>query len=287
VAGNWHYGGSTTWAPIRNVVDQKINQVHPQFRLVYSSSRLPNAPEGSGTGINRLLQGQLSFAQSSRSLTEKEYQTANQQNFTLRQIPVAIDGIAIAVHPDLPISSLTLHQIKDIYTGKITNWQQLGGPDLPILAYSRPENSGTTSFFQETILANQAFGKNVIEIDATTPALRAVYRNRGGIYYASSSEVVGQCGVKPLPLSYQVGSTAIAPYQGDYIPPARCRRGEKNTLNYTDLQNATYPLTRRLFVVIKKDGSPDERAGEDYAQLLLTTQGQNLIKEAGFIPLLP
>jgi ABC-type phosphate transport system substrate-binding protein len=287
VAGNWRYGGSTTWAPIRHVVDEKISQVHPQFKLIYTPSSYPHIPEGSVTGIGMLLQGQISFAQSSRPLIEQEYQTAHQQNFTLRQIPVAIDGIAIAVHPDLPIPSLTLPQIKDIYTGKISNWQQLGGPDLKILPYYRPKNSGTTSFFQETILANQGFGKNVIAIEATTPALRAVQRNLGGIYYASSSEVVGQCGVKPLAISYQSGSTAIAPYQGDYIPPARCRRGRKNTVNYTDLQNASYPLTRRLFVVIKKDGSPDQQAGEDYAQLLLTTQGQNLIKEAGFIPLRP
>lgn len=75
-----------------------------------------------------LLQDQLSFAESSRSLTIEEYQNAVERGFKLKQIPVAIDGLAIAVNPDLSLKGITLNQLKEIYTGKITNWRQLGGP---------------------------------------------------------------------------------------------------------------------------------------------------------------
>ena len=129
--GLFSYGGSTTWAPIRQRVDSAIQTVAPQFRLRYTDPAT-GAP-GSGTGIKMLLNNQLAFSQSSRPLKQEEYNQAQQRGFTLKEIPVAIDGIAVAVNPDLQIPGLTITQLKDIYTGKITNWNQVGGADLPII----------------------------------------------------------------------------------------------------------------------------------------------------------
>lgn len=97
--GLFNYGGSTTWAPIRKVADPQIQTVFPNFQLRYTQH--PTQPPGSGTGISMLLDGELAFSQSSRPLKDKEYQQAQQRGFQLEQIPVAIDGIAIAVNHDL------------------------------------------------------------------------------------------------------------------------------------------------------------------------------------------
>lgn len=279
-SGLFSYGGSTTWAPIRSEVDEGIQIVWPEFRLRYTNPTT-GAP-GSGTGIRMLLNNQLAFAQSSRSINDREYQQAQARGFTLKEIPVAIDAIAIAVHPTLDVAGITVAQLKEIYTGKITNWNQLGGPNLTITLYSRRiEEGGTIEFFAENVLENEAFGANVEFVPTTTQALREVANNPGGIYYASAPEVVPQCTVKPLPLG-QTLNNLIPPYQAPFVPLSRCPQ-ERNQINATAFQSDEYPITRRLFVVVKQNDQIDQQAGEAYADLLLTDQGQELIRQAGFV----
>lgn len=280
--GLFNYGGSTTWAPIRKEVDFIIQQVWPKFRLVYTD---PTAgTPGTGSGIRMLIENQLAFSQASRSLKDEEIQRAQQRGLTLKEVPVAIDGIAIAVHPDLPVSGLTITQLKDIYTGKISNWRQVGGPNLAIIPYSRrKEDGGTVEFFIDQVLEKADFGSNIQYVYSTTPALRKVSQNLGGIYYASAPEVVPQCGIKTLPLG-KSENKLVAPYQEPSIPSSQCPQ-KRNQLNELAFQKGEYPITRRLFVIIKQNGQLDEQAGEAYADLLLTDQGQELIEKAGFVPL--
>lgn len=280
--GLFNYGGSTTWAPIRKEVDFIIQQVWPQFRLVYTD---PTAgTPGTGSGIRMLIENQLAFSQASRSLKDEEIQRAQQRGLTLKEVPVAIDGIAIAVHPDLPVSGLTITQLKDIYTGKIRNWRQVGGANLAIIPYSRrKEDGGTVEFFIDQVLEKADFGDNIQYVYSTTPALRKVSQNLGGIYYASAPEVVPQCRIKTLPLA-KSENKLVAPYQEPLIPSSQCPR-KRNQLNELAFQKGEYPITRRLFVIIKQNGQLDEQAGEAYADLLLTDQGQELIEKAGFVPL--
>jgi phosphate transport system substrate-binding protein len=279
-SGLFNYGGSTTWAPIRGEVDPVIQSVYPKFQLRYTDP-VSGAP-GSGTGIEMLLNDQLAFSQSSRSLKTEEYEAAQQRGFTLRQIPVAIDGIAVAVNPTLNIRGLTVNQIKDIYRGRITNWSQVGGPNLAITPYSRPQEAGgTVEFFVGNILADEEFGNNVELVGSTTSALRALANNPGGIYYASAPEVVPQCTIKPISVGRQPDQL-VAPYQDAYIPPEQCPN-QRNTLEKAAFQSGDYPITRRLFVIVKENGQQDEQAGLAYARLLLSDQGQELVDQSGFV----
>ncbi|MDY6936144.1 MAG: PstS family phosphate ABC transporter substrate-binding protein [Cyanobacteriota bacterium] len=278
--GLFNYGGSTTWAPLRGEVDPILQAVWPKFQLRYTDP--VSGTPGSGSGIRMLLDDQLAFSQSSRSLKDEEYERAEQRGFLLRQIPVAIDGIAIAVHPELDVTGVTIAQLKDIYTGKIANWSEVGGPDLPITAYSRrPEDGGTVEFFIDNVLEEEELGTNVEFAFNTTDALRRVGENLGGIYYASAPEVVPQCSIKPLAVG-RSPDRLVAPYQEPFVPPQDCP-DRRNQLNAAAFQSGDYPITRRLFVIVKQNGQIDERAGEAYAQLLLTSQGQELITEAGFV----
>ncbi|ALF56266.1 phosphate ABC transporter substrate-binding protein [Nostoc piscinale CENA21] len=280
--GLFSYGGSTTWAPIRQQVDSAVAIVWPKFQLRYTEP-IEAAP-GSGTGIKMLLGNQLAFSQSSRALKPEENEQAKKLGFTLKAVPVAIDGIAIAVHPNLNLPGLTLTQLKDIYTGKVNNWEQLGGPKLPITPYSRrPEDSGTIEFFDENVLGGEKFGSNVQFIDTTTNALKEVAKNPGAIYYASAPEVIGQCSIKALPLGKQPDKL-VEPYKKPYISLDKCPQ-QRNQLNTEAFQTGEYPITRRLFVIVKQNGQSDQQAGEAYANLLLTDQGQELIAKAGFVRL--
>lgn len=282
-SGLFNYGGSTTWAPIRKEVDSAIQTVYPNFQLRYTS---PTAgTPGSSSGIRMLLQDQLAFSQSSRSLKDEEYQQAEQRGFSLKQIPVAIDGIAIAVHPNLEVPGLTIGQLQEIYTGNITNWNQVGGANSPIIPYSRsPEDGGTVEFFIDNVLEGKEFSQNVEFIPTTTQALRLVSQNPGSIYYGSAPEVVPQCSVKTLPIGRQAPQW-VKPYQEPLMSPQECLDGQRNQLNAPAFQSGDYPITRRLFVIVKQNEQIDRQAGETYAQFLLTDQGQELINQAGFVRL--
>ena len=279
--GVFNYGGSTTWAPLRQKEASALHSIWPDFQLRYTA---PGAePPGSGTGISMLLVGQLAFSQSSRPIKPEEYEEAKQRGFILEQIPVAIDGIAIAVNPVLDIPGLTLNQLKAIYTSKITNWSELKGPDTPIIPFSRsPEAGGTPEFFVGNVLGNEALGSTVKLVDDTTQGLREVAANPGGIYYASSPEVVPQCSTKPIPIAQNSDEPFVPPYQVPLISSDDCPN-QRNQLNIAVFRNGEYPLTRRLFVIVKKDGSLDQLAGEAYARLILTDRGQQLVREAGFV----
>ncbi|NJL60512.1 MAG: PstS family phosphate ABC transporter substrate-binding protein [Methylacidiphilales bacterium] len=279
-SGLFRYGGSTTWAPIRREVDSAIKTVLPKYQISYTDP-ISGTP-GSGSGIRMLLDNQLAFAQSSRSLEPQEHQIAQQKGFTLKEIPIAIDGIAIAVHPNLNISSLTIEQLKQIYTGKITNWQQVGGPKLPIKPYSRRlEDGGSVEFFSKNILEQEKFGSNVQFIFNTTAALRQIAQNEGSIYYASAPEVISQCTVKTLPIGRKA-SEVFAPHQEPSETKSQCPQ-QLNQINQEAFQSGKYPITRRLFVIVKQNGQIDQQAGEAYARLLLTDQGQALISQSGFV----
>ena len=277
--GQFEYGGSTTWAPVRGAIDPLIQQTFPSFDLIYKDPLAQAA--GSGSGIQMLIDGGLDFAQSSRPLAANEKQQAQQAGLSLQEVPVALEAVAIATNPTLSIPGLTLDQLKDIYTGSITNWNQVGGPNLAVIPASRSDSGGTVQFFQEVVLDGQAFTTTIRRLPNTTEALRFVSNTPGAIYFASAPEVVGQCTVAPIP----IGTSAqqlIPPYREPYVSPEECPT-RRNQININALANRTYPLTRPLYVVFS-DAGKSSQAGTAYAALLQTEEGQNLLNQVGFVP---
>lgn len=281
--GKFRYGGSTSFAPLRSqVVTRAIAQAHPQFKLLYTESK--SNIQGSTIGIQMLLTRQLSFAQSSRPIKDAELKQAQQLGLSIAQIPIAIDGIAFYVNPQVDIPGLSISQIRDIFTGKITNWKQVGGPDLPITPFSlNPQLSGTADFLKEKVLQAEEFGLNVQNVDTTTNSIRLVAKTRGGIGYATASEVIGQktidplslATVNPLPLSITGNQNFVAPFN----------QGEQTAVNITAFANGSYPLTRNLFIIIRQNGGIDEQAGIAYTNLLFSEEGKQLLQKAGFVPM--
>ena len=277
-SGQFNYGGGTSWAPLRSSLDASIQSDLPQFQLRYVS---PNSgPASSGSGVKMLIDRQLDFAQISRPLTNQEKQQAQQSGVSLKEIAVALDGVAVAVNPSLNVSGLTLNQLQEIYTGKATNWQQVGGPNLSIVPISRSiGSSGTVDLFVDSVLAGQPFSSTVQFIGTTTQALQKLGSEPGGVYFASAPEVVPQCTVKPLAIGQTVGQF-VPPYQEPIVPKDQCP-ARRTQLNAQTLRNGTYPLTRNLYVVVREDAS--SKAGEAYANLLLSSVGQDRLEKAGFI----
>ncbi len=280
--GVFNYGGSTAWSPLRLIVDAAIQAERPEFQLRYLDSK--SVTTDSSKGIQMLLNDQLAFAQSSRPLGQNEYDQAKQRGFKLKQIPVAINAISIAIDPDLTIPGLTLDQLRSIYSGQIVNWEQVGGPNLEIIPYSRPVSTGgTVAFFMESVLQGQEFGPRVEFIPTTTEGLRKLTNRPGGIYYASAPAIVPQCKIKPVPIGHNSGELVL-PYLPPVVTSDQCPK-QGNHLNLNAFKSGQYPITHFLYVVIKQNGRIEEHAGEAYANFLLTAEGQALITKTGAVPL--
>lgn len=279
-SGKFSYSGTPAWEPIRTDVQPLMQAAWTPFQLNYTQPT--NGRPNSRTVISMLLNNELTFAQSSRKITKEEYEQAIQRGFTLKEIPVAIDGIAVAVHPTLKIPGLTIAQLRDIYLGKVMNWKEVGGPDLLITVYSGRKGDGSTiNFFVESVLGGENFGANIQFISSTREALRQLASNTGGIYYASAPEIVKRCDVKALSIGTQANALAT-PYKEPFVP-LDCTQKQRNQINPEVFTTGKYPLGRPLTVIVKQNGKDEQRAGEAYSQLLLTNQGQELITKTGFI----
>lgn len=281
-SGEFTYGGSTSWAPIRGLVDREIKKALFDFTLRYTDE--PEKAPGSGLGIQMLIDRKLDFAQSSRPLSETEKQQAQAQGITLKEVPVVNEGIAIAIPPSLAIPGLTLTQLKDIYTGKVTNWNEVGGPNLAIKALSRGDDAGTVASFKATVLNDQPFAPTVERLPITTNALRVVSDTPGSIYFASTPEIVGQCTVVPLPIG-TTPNALIAPYKLPYVESTNCSDQNRNVVDLSVIKNQSYPLTRKLYVVFRENDERSAQAGEAYVRLLETEEGDRLLQQADFVPL--
>jgi phosphate transport system substrate-binding protein len=269
-AGLFNYGGATCFAALTKYgMNEAIAKAHAEYQLRYTEPL--NSKPGCSTGIEMLLNSELSFAQNGRPLQESEYAKAKSRNFTLQQIPVAIDGIVFFVNPRLPISGLSINQLKNIFQGKITNWQQIGGPNLPIVAISQDP---TVHITINSLLKNgEQLGDQVRIVRDYTTAIRQVAATPGSISYSSAAIARGQKSIRGLGLTLGDSRKYVLPFT------------KNGQVNLEALRNGSYPLIRRLFVVVRQDGTMEEQAGIAYANLLLTAEGQQIIEKAGFVPL--
>ncbi|MBE9008503.1 substrate-binding domain-containing protein [Fortiea sp. LEGE XX443] len=278
--GAFSYGGSTAWASIRQLVDSQIQNTRPELQLLYVNPTVGSP--GSGAGIRMLLAGKLDFTQSSRPLTEDEQAQAEKQGLTIEQRQVGMDGVAVVVNPELQVPGLTVEQLQKIYLGEINNWKQVGGVDLPIVPLSQSPENADTLLFPNQPADKQGLSSQVQYVYSTTEALRRVKTTPGSLYYASARGVVYHCGVKLLPLGL-TSEQLVSLYREPVVQSNQCPR-QRNQLNTEVIQNGSYPLTSKLFVIIKQNQGQEQKVGEAYAKLLLTEQGQRAIALAGFVP---
>ncbi|NJR73439.1 MAG: PstS family phosphate ABC transporter substrate-binding protein, partial [Scytonema sp. CRU_2_7] len=231
-----------------------FNPVNPSLPTTYG---LPNGnPNGTNKGIQNLKDGRVLIAASSRPLNADEAQAG------LVQIPIARDALAVAVGVNNPYKGeLTMEQLKGIFQGKITNWSQVGGPNLPIKIINRSPDSGTYTFFQEVVLLGESFAPDSMNFstmkkDETTLLLRALGDN--GISYSTVSQIENQKTVRIVPIN------GISPTEKAAI------------------KNSTYPISRVVYLVVPRKTSPGAKQFIDFA---ISPGGQQVVQRVGFIAL--
>jgi phosphate transport system substrate-binding protein len=216
---------------------------------------------GSGTGIAALINGGTDICESSRPMKPKEREQAKQRRGKdVKEIPVALDGVAVYVHKDNPIRSISLPQLKAIYTGAAKSWKDVGGADARIVAYSRENNSGTYVYFKEHVLGNEDFAADVQTLPGTAAVVNAVSKDARSIGYGG--------------IAYSSGIRAIPVGKDDRAAPV------EPTLEH--VQSGTYPISRELYFYTI--GEP-EGAVKAFIGWVLGDEGQKVCEKVGYYPL--
>ncbi|MDP9194230.1 MAG: phosphate ABC transporter substrate-binding protein [Acidobacteriota bacterium] len=214
---------------------------------------------GSGTGIAALINGTVDLAQSSRPMKDDEKQKAAQaRGSEIVEQAVALDALAVFVNSASPVQQLTMAQVKDVFQGKVTNWNQIGGPDATIVLYGRENSSGTYDYFREHVLNKEDFTPRVQTLQGTAAVINAVGRDNNGIGYGGIAYAKD---VRPVAIS--ATGAAVAPSEAT-------------------VADGTYPLSRKLFFYYPQNAP--ERV-TSFVQWSLTPEAQALVTQVGYFPL--
>jgi phosphate transport system substrate-binding protein len=215
---------------------------------------------GSGVGLAALINGTTDVAASSRPIKTSEVDKLKAR-FATRGvgIPIARDGLAVYVHASNPVQELTIQQIRDIYTGKLTNWKQVGGKDETIILYSRENSSGTYTYFKDVVLGGKDFAARAQTLQGTAAVVNAVSKDANGIGYGGAAYAKG---VRFVKVKKDAQSPAFLP-----------------TLE--TVRSGEYPISRFLYFYLRANPSADAKQFIDFA---LTAEGQKIVTDVGYFP---
>lgn len=220
-----------------------------EYMNQHSNADIQVSGGGSGVGATSVIGGTSDIGMLSRDLKASEKDGNN-----LKEFIVGKDGIALVGHPSNTVSDLSLEQVKAIYQGEITNWKEVGGADLKIVLIGRDSSSGTREFFTEFVLDKEDAAKDMQELNSNGAVAQAVSITPGAIGYVSLEYVDDSL------KAFSIGG--VAPTVENVI-------------------SGVYEINRPLLMVT--NGEPEGLAA-DYLAFILSEEGQQILKDSGFIP---
>ncbi|MBE9011792.1 DUF4912 domain-containing protein [Pseudanabaenaceae cyanobacterium LEGE 13415] len=236
---NVRIDGSVSMAAVNSILEKRFEQQFPKTEVTAASNGVP-------AGIQAVLSGQADLAAIGRPLNDQEKAQG------LKTAPVGRDKIAIVIGANNPFNgSLTIEQFARIFRGEITNWSQVGGPNLPIKFVDRPDSSDTREAFKSYPVFRQAkfaTGANAVKLNEDTTEAMVSNLGNNGISYATASQVIGRKGVKAV------------------------------TMHGTQPTDPRYPFSQALYYVYKDEANPAVQA---FLGLATTPTGQNAIAKSG------
>lgn len=241
--------GSTTVGPIADAFAEYFMRTNPGLEITVKKT-------GSGDGAAALLDSRCDIATMSRFMKDKEFKSAVEKDVFPVAHVVAMDGVCVVVHPSNPIKALTTEQVRDIYKGKITNWKELGGPDMAIVPISRDTSSGTYETFHNLVMKKEDMAGSVEYVNSNPQAHARVKTTMGAVGYVGLGFV--DINVKALKI--------------DGIQPTR-----------QTISGGTYPVARPLFFFTNgypKLGSTVYK----FCTFHLSERGQEIVEAKGFVP---
>jgi len=252
--------GSDTMVNLGQAWAEKYREKNPEEFMAVTGG-------GSGTGLSSLISGTCDIAMSSRNIKEKEVDLARKNGIKPYEIKVALDGLAVVVNPKNPVSKLTIDQLAAIFTGKISNWKDVGGKNAPIVILSREVNSGTHVYFKEHVLrkndpnSKEEFAPGALLLSSSQAIADEVAQNPDAIGYYGMGYVSNK--QKPIMVAQDAKSEYEAPTIENVI-------------------NGKYPISRPLFLYT--NGQPQGLV-KKFIDFVLSKEGQDIVLETDFVPI--
>ncbi len=216
---------------------------------------------GSGVGFSALMSGTTDIAQASRSLKLDEKMKLKESGKAYKETVIAYDALAIIVNPANKVSKLTREQLEGIFTGKITNWKEVGGTNDKIVVYSRETSSGTYEFLKEHVMNKKNYATSALLMPATGAVVQSVSQTKGAIGYVGLAYL--EKSVKAIQVSYDKGKTYVTP-------------------SIANAKNKKYPITRPLYYYYLV---ASENLVNPYVNFVLSAEGQKIVLTEGYVPL--
>lgn len=246
--------GSDTMVILAQRWAEKYMAAHPDVVIQVTGG-------GSGTGISALINGTTDICNASRPMKPSERDKLKQRFGTPGvEIKAARDGLSLYVNEASPVTELSIEQIRGIYTGEITNWKGVGGPDERIIVYGRENNSGTYVYFKDFVLEGEDYAAAMQSMPGTSAVVNAVARDRFGIGYGGAA--YGK-GIRELKVRAEAGGQAYGP-----------------TLE--NIRSGNYPITRYLYLYVKNRPAG---ALKQYIDWILGDDGQKIVNDVGYFPI--
>ena len=244
--------GSDTVLPLSQKFAEVFIKKNPGARITVTGG-------GSGVGLAAFLEGTTDIAMSSRKIKVSEKLKMQEAGKSYKELIIANDALSVIVHPSNKVDRLTREQLEGIFTGKITNWKQLGGEDQKIIAYYRESSSGTYEFFKEHVMDNKNYAASVLNMPATGAIIQSVAQNKNAVGYVGLAYV--DKNVKGVSVSYDQGKN----YVKATIANARSNK---------------YPVVRPLYYYYL---TKDESKLKPFINFALSSEGQKLVTEIGYV----
>jgi len=244
ISGKITEAGSTTVQPLAEKLAEAFTVKHPEVQIIVQGG-------GSSVGVKSAGQGTVDVGAASRKLKDSE----KEQYPDLKVFTIARDGIAIVVHPDVPVDGLTKDQVRDIFAGKITNWSEVGGPEVPIVVVSREEGSGTRAAFEEMVMGKK--GPPIVDT--------AILQPSNGAVRTTVSTTPNSIGF----LSFGYLDESVKALAIDEVEAT-----EENAAS------GVYPIVRPLNLLTKGEPTGVVKA---WLGFILSEEGQKIIVEEGYI----
>ena len=238
--------GSTTVLPIAQSCAEAFMNKHSDVDISVQGG-------GSGVGIASIIDGTADIGDASRAIKDKEEATAKEKGVDVFENVVAADGIAVIVHPSNSLSGLTKDQIKNIYTGKYSNWKDVGGKNAQIVIVSRDSSSGTFEAFNEMALDKEKVRPDAL-LNASNQAVATIVAKTPG--------AIGYVG-----LGYLSSAVKAVTVNG-----VECTK--------SNVVNGSYPLSRNLYMYT--NGKP-MGVVKEFIDFIMSPEGQKLVDKAGFV----
>ena len=236
-----------------------------EYQFIQPNVNLSVTGGGSGTGIAALINGTVDIANASRKIKPEEIEEAQANGSDPVEFVIARDAIAIIVNPENPIDELSLNQISDIYSGKVNNWNELGGQDRPIVRLSRETNSGTHVYFLEEVLRlGQKENKALFSRDT--------------LLLPSSEGISSEIRINPNAIGYD--GLGYVTHDLKVIAVAKDDNSPFVLPSADSVNNNSYPIARDLYMYT--DGQPKGEIKE-YLDWILSSEAQRIVGELGFV----